>query len=64
MKELLSLGKVVDLEKNKTDQKEKSSQIYSLILLDRKLESLLWRRLKDEVLSTHIVQQSGTKKLE
>ena len=57
MKELLSLGREVDLEKNKTD---KSSQINSLILLDRKLENLLCRRLT-EVLSIQIVHQTPNK---
>ena len=60
MKELLSLGKVVDLKKNKTD-KGKRSQIYSLILLGRKLKNLLCRRLKTEELSIRRVQQTGTK---
>ena len=60
MKELLSLGIVVDLENNKTDQKERAVKIYSLILLGRKPENLL-RRLKDWVRSIHIVQQIDLK---
>ena len=59
-KELLSLGKLVDLAKNKPDQEERAVKLFPNSV-EQELENLLCRRLTDEVLSIHIVQQTGTK---